>query len=819
MTYQSPLIYRHLLKRGSRGLYILWLLGISGLSVAQVVTHITPSGLGTVVTPNGNSYNIAGGTRAGSNLFHSLGRFSVGSSDIANFQNSEGNPLTSNILVRVTGGFQSAIDGTIRTTDFGAANLFLLNPAGVVFNSGATLDVGGSFHVSTADYVDLQDGGRFYSDPAQTSTLTSAPPSAFGFTLTNNGKINFDGAQLEVASGKSLTASTHRISRANLIMTSGILSAPGGRVELIEVASGSSVAINSNNSSPGSSSLNPLVTPQNFDPTKDIYIRSGVFKVHGASLVTSPESPGNITVEVDNIEIKNGGSLATDTTGPQNGGNISINANTLNIGGNVSTSSSLLSQGNAGNILINANRITVNNQGNISSTTDGFGNAGNISIRNASTFNLQGLVSTNTQAAGNAGQISLQNLGSVHVSHSGTISSGTTGSGNGGNINISAQSISLTDQGSGISAESKQNPFSLAAGVGDAGQINLTSQALTVRNGAAISTSTQTNGNAGSLHINANNLLLDNNGIIESTTGTIGANGQPVVGTGNAGNININTTNLTAQNGSQINAVTHGVGRGGTINISTSKLALANNSSIAANSTSSNLNLAANPSAGLSGNIAIQATRFFRLSGGSSVNVTTQQANAGSIDLQVGNLLHLIASNINTSVANGTGNGGNIIIDPNFVVLANGSSIIANAQQGAGGNIFIVADFLFSSFSPDSIISASSEQGINGTVVIRSPAVDITSSSLQLPESFLDASAILPERCAARSGKTGSFILRDRAGIPPNPDTVLPSSYHDVDVGLSPGHEANRSNYSHWLLSQDDFSIESYPATGCTPRA
>src|SRR5437773_1829029 len=86
------------------------------------------------------------------------------------------------LLSRVTGGNPSSIFGTIQTTGFGSANLFLLNPAGVLFGPTATLNLGGSFHVSTADYLRLTDGVRFNAIPGpQDALLSTAPVAAFGF--------------------------------------------------------------------------------------------------------------------------------------------------------------------------------------------------------------------------------------------------------------------------------------------------------------------------------------------------------------------------------------------------------------------------------------------------------------------------------------------------------------------------------------------------------------------------------------------------------------------------------------------------------------
>jgi large exoprotein involved in heme utilization and adhesion len=125
-------------------------------------------------------------------------------------------------------------------------------------------------------------------------------------------------------------------------------------------------------------------------------------------------------------------------------------------------------------------------------------------------------------------------------------------------------------------------------------------------------------------------------------------------------------------------------------------------------------------------------------------------------------------------VGTGQGNGGNINIDPIFVVLQ-GSQITANAFGGNGGNINIIADHIF--ISPDSSITASSQLGISGTVTITAPIVDLTGSLVTLPTPYLDASNLLAERCAARlAGKASSFVLAGRGGMPVEPDGLLPST-------------------------------------------
>ncbi len=183
--------------------------GTAGL--AQVSTNITSSGLNTQVSapstlPSGQvQHDITGGTRAGTNLFHSFGNFNVASNHIANFLNNT-NQNTTNILGRVNGGNPSLIFGTLQTTGFGNANLFLMNPSGIVFGPNASLNVGGSVHFSTADYLSLDDGNRFnaVSGPAD-AVLTSAPVAAFGFTSSNPAALAVQGSQLTVEKGQTIS--------------------------------------------------------------------------------------------------------------------------------------------------------------------------------------------------------------------------------------------------------------------------------------------------------------------------------------------------------------------------------------------------------------------------------------------------------------------------------------------------------------------------------------------------------------------------------------------------------------------------------------
>jgi filamentous hemagglutinin family protein len=142
-------LFALLLKSFLMGIFLIQLnMPISG----QAQPAITSDGtMNTTVNFGGGNYIISDGTIKGSNQFHSFGRFNVPTGESATFT---GPNAIENIIGRVTGGELSDIDGTIASTIDGS-NLYLLNPSGIMFGPNARLEVKGSFHASTADFIRL----------------------------------------------------------------------------------------------------------------------------------------------------------------------------------------------------------------------------------------------------------------------------------------------------------------------------------------------------------------------------------------------------------------------------------------------------------------------------------------------------------------------------------------------------------------------------------------------------------------------------------------------------------------------------------------
>ncbi|MGB0561720.1 MAG: CHAT domain-containing protein [Spirulinaceae cyanobacterium] len=159
---------------------LLLSLSLTAPGWAQSITTI-PDGTGTIITIDGNTYHIQGGTQAGANLFHSFQDFGLSSGEIANFLS---NPSVSNIFGRVTGGNASIIDGLIQANP----NLYLMNPAGMVFGANASLNVGGDFFATTSDRIGFTDG-EFNATGFNDYTTLVGTPNQFAFLSEQPGAI------------------------------------------------------------------------------------------------------------------------------------------------------------------------------------------------------------------------------------------------------------------------------------------------------------------------------------------------------------------------------------------------------------------------------------------------------------------------------------------------------------------------------------------------------------------------------------------------------------------------------------------------------
>jgi filamentous hemagglutinin family protein len=550
---------------------VLWGLSLySAASYTQVVTTITPDA--TLPTPSsvaqsGTTFDINAGTAAGGNLFHSFTQFDVGTGATANFNAASG---TANILSRVTGGSLSQIDGTLTATDLGTgglsgANLFLLNPAGILFGKNAQLNLGGSFHATTADYIGLSDGTRFHAVPSGADALlTAAPPSAFGFLSAPPGPggcpnacieiQSFAGDGLRVVNGQTLSLVGGPINVGN---TSG--SAPGrllaldagetqvaGRINLVSVAAAGEAAFDGTDIEvDGFAQLGDInIRRGSIIDAREVYIRAGQLQVTNALVF-----PGAIPVIFGRYTQPNGGEVnvqATDDvtisgTFPFSGPNGDFVTGIRTQSG---SDSAVGAPTDAAAITIEAGSVSIGGRAAVRSVRFGPGNAAEITI------------SADTLTISNGGTLNLSNLYA----------------GPGGTITINAQDVDIFKESArlgftGIAGQTAFHPgwggggFStdpaLTAADGGTIAINV-SGSLTLRQ-AEIATESRSLGRSGAITINASDLFL-------SDDSTIAA--QSVIA-GDSADVRVNVAGrMDIDGGSRISAATLGSGNGGAAAVS-----------------------------------------------------------------------------------------------------------------------------------------------------------------------------------------------------------------------------------------------------------
>jgi filamentous hemagglutinin family protein len=822
------------------------LLGLACMPLLPCHAEIVTDGsLGPKISLSGPDYEIRSnlGQHVGSNLFHSFGAFSVNTGESATFTGDSGLGRIDNILGRVTGGSLSNIDGRLASTIPGA-NLFLLNPAGIVFGPNASLDLPGSFHASTADFIRLADGIHFNALPSgHDALLTTAPPEAFGFLKDRPAPIEVNDSFLEVRGGKTLSLMAGDISVRN-----GSLYAPGGQINLISTASPGEVtpvlsgpkldadvtaarlgriAI-SRNATQGAISDVDTSGPVG----GAVVIRGGQFVLENAA-VAAQTSGGNDGEKGAGIDIRVGqldmhsldpdkpALISTDTTGQADGGDVFVQGGTLRISGagfcETCIPTGILAQtgaeGDAGKITVHAGRVFLETGGTLSTSSFSQGQSGNLAVDadnilldgEATGFTTQSI----TPYPARAGDIDIKTNGLTLINGA-QVRSLTGGPGRGGDVSIRADKIFLSGSSPpGPSSITSQQLALDGIGAGDAGDINVTSKRLEIRGGANINSLTAGEGRGGNLSVTADNILLVGDPSIIFT----GLSNE-TQNNGNAGNLTVTAKTVEIRDNARIEASTlpdqetganQFSGKGGNLTVKANDIFISGTGAgIVAKSTNDN-------PAATSGHIRVIAKDDLRVENRGSITAETVRADAGDIEIHVNKLLRLRNdSSITTSVAGGEGSGGNIAIDSKLAVLEDSSRFVANALHGDGGNIDVHiarggALFRF----PESVIDASSPFGERGTVQINAPETNIIGGISVLPAAFFDASALLSERCTARiAGRLSSFVVKGRGGLPMAPGDWWPSSYLDAEAVQSSleGHAYDRDRAARDLPSNESAS-------------
>ena len=762
---------------------VLLLFSIGQLAVSLAQTPpITSSGHNTQITQAGLArYDITGGTRpgGGANLFHSFGEFSVPENNIASFLNETGLP-TSSILARVTEGNISNIFGSIQTSGFGNANLFLINPAGFLFGPNATINVGGLMTFTSADYLKLADGVRFNAMPdiVADGLLSASPVATFGFLGQNPGAITVQGSQFIMAEGTGISLVGGNITVEEGTPEGGTLeparlSAPGGQITLVSVTSLGEVTASNFLPAPdmamGTINLSKGSTLDvSADTAGTVRIRGGQFVIDEATILADTGKTNGAPVAIDinvvgNMSLANEESPALTARTNETGNAGTINIRSGNLEAITSSSDSLLAlidtrtagTGTAGSVSITTTKLQATNENFFIDTgSAGTGHGGDVSIVGTNILIEGPVIATGNfrfgqllglDVTGSAGHLTMQAAENLEIGPASTIST-EAWSARAGDMTLQAHNINIT----GNSFVSVDGDFGGATirvtadqlTVGDASQLNnntvvdaggdisINTRILELGNGGFIQTSTMGEGPAGKIVITSKERIkLDDEGnIFARPSGLVSTTFGDFVSFGNSGAINVTTPLLEIVGGAQINTSTRTSGAAGDITITTQNISISGERPF--ETPESFLEIGSTRSSGI----------YTRTVGNELCSGPC--GNAGNVSITSGFLNLRSGGTINSGTSN-AGAGGIIVINSANAITLSGtmvdgtpSSIFSRSvgtapDSSAGGNISLTARQAISVSDGAAVSASSTGPGNAGNVSINAgQQLDVQNSSI-----------------------------------------------------------------------------------------
>jgi len=805
---------------------ILGMLCNRGEGQAQVIPDPTlsvESSLVNTVTTDGTLQTITGGALRGSNLFHSFEQFSIPAGDTAVFANPD---FVANIISRVTGGTLSDLQGTIQAG--GSANLFLINPAGIVIGPNARLDIGGSFLASTGNGLGFENGFLYDTvDPQVPPLLTISAP--IGINLGQApGDIAVGGSggppPLSIVEGQTLA-----LIGGEVWITGRELTAPGGRVVVGSVQE--------------ASRLNLTPDSLGFDVSFDGVTNFGDIQLTDRAVIdTSGLGGGAIALQGRDITLSGQSALISDTLGDRDGSGIQVVGDRVQLLDSSYLGAATLGSGTASSIDITANDIAIVGTGIANYKLVEFSTF--LGARQISDRQIGGIATT-TVASGRTGDISF-NAQRILLDEGILVSTESFGTGDSGDITIAA-TASLQTRGSGILAGSRVSglPLLTADGIptglstrgitaGGNGSIAIRTPQLTVEEGSVISASTFSDRDSGNVSINATSSLTlqgfsDPFPIPTSiTTITIG-------GSGSAGNVQIETGRLLVQDGSLISAdsgsraiednvifggsagnvtiaatesvdivgerpviaglalssvrsATFSDASAGTIQITTPVLTVRDGGRISSatfnDGSGGAVNIAAqditvsgagrNRAGAISGIFASSGTADRVVFTTGSLESLPAAGTGGTIAINATNLTVADAAEISVG-SFGSGAAGNLDITAEVVRLDRGGSLTATTTADGGGNIFLTADTLA---LDSSSITASSDRGDGGNLTF----------NLQDVLLLRNGSLISTEAGTAGAGGNGGDITLN---LPNGFIVAVPTENSDIRANAFEGDGGN----------------------------
>jgi filamentous hemagglutinin family protein len=767
-------------KAGRSLLEFLVGLGVIGFGGDGVMAQsvIVPDGMlgaeRSVVEVRPTQERITGGAVRGINLFHSFGEFNVGAGRSTYF--IAPNAGIENILARVTGTNRSDILGKLGTARLvnqslriSNANLFLMNPNGIVFGPSSSLDVDRSFVSTTANAIGFGDRGTFSATtPTNPQTLLTINPSAYLFSQLPIGNIvvrSGNGSRLRVPNGQSLT-----LLGGDVLLEGGQLDAWGGRIEVGAVG--------------GIGRVEALPTGAlNFEVG---LLRGDITLIAGVRIDVRRNQGGDIKITADNLRVSDSrlsaGIDISGGSGNLRSGDIRLDATgTIEIekGSGIRNTVAAKLTGNAGDVIISAAALNVIGGSQLDASSSGIGDAGNVLVRVRDRVLVEGTSADDQTVSGafsrieetgkgKGGNIQIES-GRLEVRNGAQLTASTQGQGDAGNVVIKVRDQAIF-QGTKANGQNRSGAFSSVGetGKGQGGNVQIEAGSLEMQGGAQLFTSTRGQGNAGNVLIQVRDRVL-----FEGTS----ADGQFVssafsrveeTGKGKGGNIQIESDRLEVRNGAQLAASTRGQGDAGNVVIKVRDQVLFQDFSSDGQVASGAFSSVATTGKGQGGNVQIESGSLEMQGGAQLVANTRGQGDAGNVVIKVrdqvlfqgrsadGQFPSAALSDVDKT---GKGNGGNVQIAAGRLEVRDGARLSTRTEgQGNAGNVLIqVRDqVLFQGRSADGRFGSNAFSSVEKTGEGQGGKIQIQSGSLEIKDGaqlITDTSGI---------GDAGNVLLQVR---------------------------------------------------------
>jgi filamentous hemagglutinin family protein len=705
-----------------------------------IKSEVTLDGtLGPSGALSGPDYQINAelGQQKGGNLFHSFQYFNLSSHESATFS---GDNSVHNVISRVTGGNPSKLDGLLRST-IQNADLYFLNPNGIMFGPNARLDVQGSFHASTADSLRLEEGGRFDAREPSKSVLTVAPVSAFGFLTDDPASISTENSNLSVPEGKtfSLIGGDLRLKGQSslqfdpegfaAIFAEAKLATSSGRINLASLSSKGEIIPDDSGlklkGEGGKINIENTLIEVSGKGSGAVFIRGDQFIMDNATIQanTLGNIKGkNIDIRItDTVKISShlmsilNQSLSNKTLGSAKGGEIIIVTPRLELIGSFLITDSF-NAGQGGNINIEAVEVFLKEGAIIQATTHGPASSGDLYLKAKEILSLSGIGKNKVTREEGA------------VDFPSTLTSFTLNSGEAGDVKIETGDLKLV--GGLIGADSFAQ--------GNAGDIEIQASNIELTGGAIISTTTHASGKGGNLNINVVNKLSiggQRDGPLILFGGIRFNNNQSgisttVFGNKQAGQVSISASSIEITDSGGISASTFSEGIAGSILINVDNLLLSKGAIIS--SSNSGLYLGDNLfiGHGKGGRLEITATGDIVIEGRDEIHGIPSGINSdtfadgagGNIKVQANHLLLKNGGIISAHSRGGKGNAGDIFVSANTIHLTDKSAITVEAENARGGNLTIVTPNLLYLEGGEITTSVGAGKGRGGDLSISQPS-------------------------------------------------------------------------------------------------